>query len=229
MAEPDSVARCSGQDAPREWRDGFREDGLALVGVGTAVAVGLLSGMAGFRDAIKVEPHLVGTASEFFSITARNAVICLSVVLAPHVRMLRRWFPRQVVDLLAITIVMSAGFTAGLVASRRDGMAHLPHAPAELIAVALSAAWWWRHRLRVPTWHATRRRASAIAAVLMIAAAVETFAVPHVSVVSNRRPDATAQAVEIPRMRCATEVQSLSVSQVALTHERSGHDQHNFH
>lgn len=151
---------------------------LALAGV--AAIAGLVLGLAtGLSAALPVAPHLRGSASELVSIAARNLAVCSALTLAPHVRPLRRRWPRNVVDVVAFVVLVPTTFTVAAIAAHPGGLRYLPHAPLELTAIALSAAWWWRHHQAPPALGDTSRRLLLVAALLLTAAPLETFLVPH--------------------------------------------------
>lgn len=155
-------------------------DGAALAGALLCAAFGAAYGIAtGAGAALPVAPQLHGTPAEFVAIAARNIAVCSALILASHVQPLRRRWPRNVIDVLAFLVLAPSTFTAAVVATHPNGPALLPHAPLELGAVALAASWWWRHHEIPPTVAATRRRLLLVTSGLLIAAALETFAVPH--------------------------------------------------
>jgi hypothetical protein len=149
---------------------------LAVAAAVAGVVIGLATGLSA---ALPVAPHLYGTTDELVAIAARNLSVCSALIFAPHARPLRTRWPRNVVDVLAFVVLVPTTFTVAAIAAHPGGLAYLPHAPLELTAIALSAAWWWRHHHAAPAPADTARRALLVAGLLLLAAPLETFLVPH--------------------------------------------------
>ncbi len=155
-------------------------DVAALAIAGTAALAGVVIGLAtGLSAALPVAPQLRGTITELVAIAARNLTVCGTLILAPHVRLLRTRWPRNVVDVLAFVVLAPTTFTVAAIAAHPGGVAYLPHAPLELTAIALSASWWWRHNHASPSAGETAHRLLLVAGLLLLAAPLETFLVPH--------------------------------------------------
>jgi hypothetical protein len=131
-------------------------------------------------------PTLHGTPSEAAAILIHNArTLTLPLLLCAG-----RWHTGRVTrhagDLLVATLIIANAALVGVALGRYSGElpAYLPHMPLEDAAVAIAAGAWLAHRLHpragVPA--PSLARAAALTLVLVIAAAiVETYAVPHTS------------------------------------------------
>ena len=161
-------------------RPGVSADAAAITAAIAVAALGLTYGLAsGASAALPVQPRLHGTTRELVSIATRNIAVCGALVLAAHAAILRTRWPRNVIDVFAFVVLVPTSFLVAMIAGHPGGTAYLPHAPLELAAIALSAAWWWRHHKTPPDWLDTRGRLCLVTALLLLAALLETFLVPH--------------------------------------------------
>jgi hypothetical protein len=139
---------------------------LAVAAAVAGVVIGLATGLSA---ALPVAPHLYGTTDELVAIAARNLSVCSALIFAPHARPLRTRWPRNVVDVLAFVVLVPTTFTVAAIAAHPGGLAYLPHA----------AAWGAPHHHAAPAPADTARRALLVAGLLLLAAPLETFLVPH--------------------------------------------------
>jgi|LSQX01.2.fsa_nt_gb hypothetical protein len=157
-----------------------RADTIALLAIAALTAAAYSYGhLTGHGARLPVAPQLHGTAAEFTAIAANNIAVCALLILAAHAAPLRTRWLSNTTDVLAAIVICPAAIQAGLIASHPDGPRLLPHAPLELAAVTLAAAWWWRHNQTPPARQQTALRLATVTAALLLAAAIETWAVPH--------------------------------------------------
>lgn len=131
-------------------------------------------------------PTLHGTPGEVASILATNA----RTLIAPMLLAAGRWHTgratRQLGDVVVAALVISNPVMIGLALGRHpiELLEYLPHLPLEDAALAIAASAWVARRVRrgddsPPA--STARYAAVTAAVVLLAAIVETYAVPHAS------------------------------------------------
>jgi hypothetical protein len=126
-------------------------------------------------------PTLHGTLGESVSIFAHN----LRGLAAPAVLVIARWhrarITRRLGDVVVAAIVLADMLSVGLALGKFQSrlLVYLPHLPFEWTALALSTCMWLAARQQCPE-RVVWRYAAAAAALLAVAALLETFAVPHV-------------------------------------------------
>jgi hypothetical protein len=129
-------------------------------------------------------PALHGTPGEALSIAAHNA----RTLIAPLALIAGRWhtshLTRPIGDAVVGALVVANATLVGLALGRYPTQlpAYLPHVPLEDAALAIAAGAWLAHRLADPAGAPAPRLARAAvltAAVTIVAAIVETYAVPH--------------------------------------------------
>jgi hypothetical protein len=161
----------------------------ALVGA-LILALTLLAAIAAARwpqlgPPRRPHPTLDGTPQEALSILAAN----LRTLIAPLLLCAGRWHTHRVTrlvgDLLVAALVTANPLMVGLALGRHptELVVYLPHLPLEDAALAMSAGAWLARRL--PTGGQPHIGlavcASLTLALAALAAAVETYAVPHTS------------------------------------------------
>lgn len=155
--------------------------GISLLAIWSATVVGAIAGLLG-AGANHEAPHdaLPATAATFTELIAHNA----PVALWPLALVLIGWPALRGVRLLGDALVAAQLLGHGLLvgvalASYADLWRYLPHLPLEWLALALPAATWLDARRRnsqpaLPVGIA----ATACAAAMIGAAALETYLVP---------------------------------------------------
>ncbi|HEV7806757.1 MAG TPA: hypothetical protein VGO80_13110 [Solirubrobacteraceae bacterium] len=131
-------------------------------------------------------PTLHGTPGEAVSIFVTNA----RSLIAPLLLSAGRWHTgratRHIGDAIVAAVVIANPVMVGLALGRHptELLAYLPHLPLEDAALTIAASAWVVRRLpgadRRPTAHVLRYVALTLA-VALLAAVVETYAVPHAS------------------------------------------------
>jgi len=131
-------------------------------------------------------PTLHGTPGEVVSIFVTNA----RTLIAPLLLAAGRWHTgrttRHVGDVVVAALVISNPVMVGLALGRHpiELLEYLPHLPLEDAALAIAASAWIARRVHSaddPRSASVLRCAVVTAAVVLLAALVETYAVPHAS------------------------------------------------
>ncbi|MCA1699459.1 MAG: hypothetical protein LC790_11415 [Actinobacteria bacterium] len=154
---------------------------IAVVTIATATAATVTPELG---PAVAPHPTLHGTPDEVVSIVVQN----LRTLIAPLLLIAGRWHTarvtRHVGDLLVATLVIANATLVGLALGRYPTQlpAYLPHLPLEDAALAIAAGAWLARRVaaqagsRAPS---LGRTALLTVVVTIVAAIVETYAVPH--------------------------------------------------
>jgi hypothetical protein len=158
----------------------------ATIVVLTLLAAGASALWPEFGPGRDPRPTLHGTPGEAVSIFVTNA----RTLIAPLLLAAGRWHTgratRHIGDVLVAAVVVANPVMVGLALGRHpiELFAYLPHLPLEDAALAMAASAWVVRRLpgadRQPP-ASVLRYAALTLAVALLAAVVETYAVPHAS------------------------------------------------
>jgi len=152
----------------------------------TAVAAAVSAVWPQLGPGRQPRPTLHGTPGEVVSIFVTNA----RTLIAPLLLAAGRWHTgrttRPIGDVIVAALVISNPVMVGLALGRHpiELLAYLPHLPIEDAALAIAASAWIVRRVRNgddPPSASVARCTAVTAAVALLAAIVETYAVPHAS------------------------------------------------
>lgn len=147
----------------------------------TFAGAGYLLALTGLTGALQPAAGLHGTLSEAAAIATRNGAVAAAFILAAHAPLARRRAVMLTIDALGFAILLPVTLLVGRFLAAPGAWRYFPHAPLELAALAAAFGWWWRHHDQAPTAAGTARRLALVLAALAVAAAIETFAAPHIA------------------------------------------------